>query len=275
MALRGTLTHRKTRRLAKMLGISPVFALGILEALWHVTAEQTPDGAIGKLSNLDISEEMFYDGDHDQLVDALIESGWIDRSETHRLVIHDWSVSADTSVHTFLAKRTMLFCDGVRPRLSDSTLSGQTKSRIQAEYNEKYGHVTDSNPQHVGQASDESQTNPVPDPEPEPEPKPDGKEGDAHAQTSWSRPPTKLEVINEFTIRGVEDATSQAELFWNNYDSKGWTVGGSKITNWKSRIPIWLNQGPPKGRASPEPIQAPKESLEAAAIRRHERAMRP
>ena len=39
MALRGTLTHWKTRLLANELGVSPAHALGLLEALWHVTAE--------------------------------------------------------------------------------------------------------------------------------------------------------------------------------------------------------------------------------------------
>lgn len=39
MALRGTLTHRKTRRLARLLEVDGPTALGILEALWHVTAE--------------------------------------------------------------------------------------------------------------------------------------------------------------------------------------------------------------------------------------------
>jgi hypothetical protein len=54
MALRGTLTHRKIRTLTRILGISPCFALGIVEALWHVTAEQAPAGNIGRMSDADI-----------------------------------------------------------------------------------------------------------------------------------------------------------------------------------------------------------------------------
>lgn len=96
---------------------------------------------------------------------------------------------------------------------------------------------------------------------------------DARTQLSWNRPPTKLEVINEFTNLGIEDATNQAELFWSNYQSKSWMLGNTKITDWKARIPIWINQGAPKGRASPTAAVVQTESLEDAAKRRHLQAM--
>lgn len=173
MALRGTLTHRKTRRLAKLLNIPIPCALGIVESLWHVTAEQAARGDIGRLSNQDIAEEMFWEDDADTLVEALIESRWIDRCDTHRLQIHDWPEHADQSVHTWLAKRTLTFLDGSWPRLSDASFSGQTKSRIIAEFEQKYG----QEPEIVGQVSDSSQTEsvkvltvPVPEPVPNPDP---------------------------------------------------------------------------------------------------------
>jgi hypothetical protein len=62
MALRGTLTHRKTRKLALALKIDAC-SLGILEALFHVTAECAPDGGIGKMTDADIAMEMFCDRD--------------------------------------------------------------------------------------------------------------------------------------------------------------------------------------------------------------------
>lgn len=104
MALRGTLTHRKTRRLAKLLDIPACFALGLMESLWHVTAEQQPDGGIGRMSNQDIADEMFYDGDADKLIRAMIDSGWIDEYEECRLVVHDWHDHADQSVKRKVAR---------------------------------------------------------------------------------------------------------------------------------------------------------------------------
>lgn len=98
MALRGTLTHRKTRRLARLLGIPQPCALGVMESLWHVTAEQAPDGAIGRLSNRDIADEIFWEGEPEALIAALIEAGWVDECPRHRLVIHDWPEHADQTV---------------------------------------------------------------------------------------------------------------------------------------------------------------------------------
>lgn len=95
MALRGTLTHWKTRMLAKSLGIMPCHALGILEALWHTTAELAPSGNIGRLPNQAIAMEMFYEGDPDELIEALIASKHLDNNPVHRLIVHDWAQHAD------------------------------------------------------------------------------------------------------------------------------------------------------------------------------------
>jgi hypothetical protein len=84
MALRGTLTHRKNRRLAQLLSIDPPAALGHAEALFHVTAEQAPAGDIGRLSNVDIAMEMFSSLDPDVLVKALADAGWLDAHPEHR-----------------------------------------------------------------------------------------------------------------------------------------------------------------------------------------------
>ena len=104
MALRGTLTHRKTRRLAKELSIPIPCALGVMEALWHVTAEQAPTGAIGKLSNQDIADEMFWEGDADALISSCLEVGLLDKSAEHRLVVHDWESHADQATKRKLAR---------------------------------------------------------------------------------------------------------------------------------------------------------------------------
>ncbi len=105
MALRGTLTHWKTRTLAAELSIQPCFALGLLEALWHTTAELAPAGNIGRLPNRAIAMEMFYEGDADKLIEALIISGHVDKNEQHRLVIHDWLQHADYNTKRKVERR--------------------------------------------------------------------------------------------------------------------------------------------------------------------------
>jgi hypothetical protein len=185
MALRGALTHRKTRRLAKCLGVSNCYALGILEALWHVTAEQCPTGDITSLSAQDLAEEMFYEENPEELVKALIKSGWIDEAgekKAKTLIVHGWSEHADSTVHIYLAKRLMLFADGSMPRLDHASFSGETRSRIKKQFIQKYPNLSDGQGTHSGQVSDSSRTSvrqesdQYPEPEPEPVPEPDNKQ---------------------------------------------------------------------------------------------------
>lgn len=117
MALRGALTHRKTRRLAKILGIQLPFALGLMETLWHVTSERAPTGAIGQLTDKAIAEEMFYDGDSKALIAAFVEAEIIDKHSQHRLVIHGWTERADQSIKRKLARHDQSFADtGIKAR---------------------------------------------------------------------------------------------------------------------------------------------------------------
>jgi len=168
VALRGTLTHRKTRRLAKALGIPVPCALGVLEALWHVTAEQQPDGGIGRMSNQDIADEMFYDGDADELILTLESSGWIDAREDCGYCVHDWHEHADSYVHAFLAKRTLLFVTGQFPDIPHSAFNADTRKRIASEFAQKYPDVPQDSP---GQVPDKSEPVPsIPEPVPVPEP---------------------------------------------------------------------------------------------------------
>lgn len=118
MAIRGALTHRKTRRLARLLQVQIPCALGVMEAIWHVTADQCPDGAIGTLSNQDIADEMFWDGDADELVRDLIASGVLDEHPEHRLVVHGWSERATDAIHMSLARKGLYFADGSKPRMT-------------------------------------------------------------------------------------------------------------------------------------------------------------
>lgn len=115
MAKRGTLTHRRTRRLAAALGVMPPFALGVLETLWHVTAENAPTGAIGRLCDQDLADEMYWDGDAGELVAGLVKAGALESHPTHRLVVHGWSEHADNATRHKLARARMTFWDGEPP----------------------------------------------------------------------------------------------------------------------------------------------------------------
>jgi predicted outer membrane lipoprotein len=174
MALRGTLTHRKTRRLAKLLDIPLPCALGVMEALWHVTAEQVSDGGIGRMSDLDIAEEMFWEGDPEQLITALLEAQLLDRHPEFRLVVHSWFEHADDAVHMSLARRGLRFATGEAPRMS--RLSRADREKAERTHGKRTDAPDERGPAHNGaQCAHSVRTLCAP---PEPEPKPEPERGD-------------------------------------------------------------------------------------------------
>jgi hypothetical protein len=132
MALRGTLTHRKIRTLANMLGTSPCFALGVAEALWHVTAEQAPAGNIGRMNDADIAMEMFYDGDPKELSAALLACRLLEEHPEHRLIVHDWHIHADDAVDVRLARSVSYYANGMPPRMR--RLANGEREKLKAQF---------------------------------------------------------------------------------------------------------------------------------------------
>ena len=128
MALRGTLTHRKTRRLGNLMHIPACFALGIVESLWHVTGEQAPTGAIGKMTDEDIAMEMFYDGDASAMVLALVQSGFLEPNDEHRLIVHDWHIHSDDATDNKLSRNGMRYANGELPRMRRLSLKEREKA---------------------------------------------------------------------------------------------------------------------------------------------------
>ncbi|WP_212939223.1 hypothetical protein [Paenibacillus antibioticophila] len=85
----GTDRHPKTRKFCRKLGVSVPTAVGHLHMFWWWAMEFAQDGDVSKFEAEDIADAMEYDGDPDVLMDALIYAGYIDQTETGR-VIHDW-----------------------------------------------------------------------------------------------------------------------------------------------------------------------------------------
>lgn len=111
---------RLVRLMRPLLGDSNLtaetVAVGILERLWHATIANAIQGNIGKLSDDDIAEAVGWLGDASALVGALVDAGWVDRCEVHRLVVHDWHEHAPDFVRGNLSKHNRKFaiatCNG-------------------------------------------------------------------------------------------------------------------------------------------------------------------
>lgn len=113
---RGTIEHPKMKRLARKLRCHHLMAVGIMEAIWHWTAKYAPAGDIGKHSDDDIADGIGYDDDPTTLIDALAYSGWLDRDQRYRLVVHDWDQHADDAVKKAADRnKIQLICDVVPP----------------------------------------------------------------------------------------------------------------------------------------------------------------
>lgn len=81
--------HPKTKKLARLLGVSLPAAVGHLHYFWWWALDFAQDGTLEKYDSYDLADAMQWDGDPDQLVEALISAGYIDKTEDG-LMIHDW-----------------------------------------------------------------------------------------------------------------------------------------------------------------------------------------
>lgn len=99
----------KFKRLCRRLQISPVVAAGTLELLWIATARDAPPGDIGRFTNEDIAIQVHWEGDADELVGALVDTGWLDTHQKYRLVVHDWHEHAPRYVHAWMKSKGLTF----------------------------------------------------------------------------------------------------------------------------------------------------------------------
>ncbi len=99
----------KFKRLQRRLGESKRGTVGLLELLWIAALNNAKRGDIGRYTNEEIAIECDWEGDPDDLVDALIATGWLDESSEHRLVIHDWPQHAPRYVHAWIKSQNTEF----------------------------------------------------------------------------------------------------------------------------------------------------------------------
>jgi len=107
----------KFRKLQRRLGVSKVVVVGTLELLWIATQKNAQRGDIGRFTNEEIAIECEWELDPDELIEALVETGWLDRSEEHRLTVHDWPQHAPRYIHAWIKSQNTTFAvgDNVEP----------------------------------------------------------------------------------------------------------------------------------------------------------------
>ncbi len=108
-------TLLKYKKLKRQLGMPEYQVKGALESIWHLTLRETLDGGIGRLSNEDIAACIEWEHDPDMLIESLVKTGWLDRCDRHRLVIHDWPDHCPRFVHGNLKRHGRIFANGSKP----------------------------------------------------------------------------------------------------------------------------------------------------------------
>jgi len=81
--------HPKTRKLARILGISKPTAIGHLHCLWWWALDYADDGDLSRHDAMDIAIGAEWDDDPETLVKGLTQAGFLDETEDG-LQIHDW-----------------------------------------------------------------------------------------------------------------------------------------------------------------------------------------
>lgn len=81
--------HPKMLDLASRLNITPTHARGVMETLWNWCADFAPQGNVGKWTDGTISKVCDWPGDPTEFVTSLVNAGWLDRCQVHRIVVHD------------------------------------------------------------------------------------------------------------------------------------------------------------------------------------------
>jgi hypothetical protein len=164
MALRAVIDHPKFARLKMLLRSTKGPTLGYLEALWHFTGRYTPQGNIGKYSDEEIEAWIEWEGEPGALIAALLKAGWVDASEEHRLIVHDYHQHADDAAK-LANKRSG--CDFVTRREVPAVTKGAIVGAVSGESSDTSLYSRDSVPTVSGLPE------PVPEPVPGSEPVPE------------------------------------------------------------------------------------------------------
>jgi len=241
MAKTGTLEHKKTKKLAKLLKLPNWAALGLLEAFWHWVGKYCGNGLLETDDFESCAETIKYQGKGaKELVKILAESGWIEPIQGG-FYVHDWHDHAPDYVKKNLSRKGLLFANGHPPY--GAKVSGQSRDNVGTE---------SSHDPETGETLSRS-TNLT---------KPNLTKPNLTASATVVPSPEQIAlVLKQLGRRSWE---SDGVRCWNHWDAMGWLDSkGNRINNWRSAVGWWNrdNVEPP----APKPLtKIDYEALERA-----------
>ena len=154
----------KFKRLMRALGESKRGVAGLLELLWISTANNARRGNIGQFTNEEIAIECDWSGDPNKLVDSLVKVGFLDRCETHRLVVHDWHIHSPGFIKAWIKSQKTTFCT---PTSDPTSVPPSDKTSDPPSDKTSEGGIlnpTQPNPTKPNQTQQQPEADPRPDP---------------------------------------------------------------------------------------------------------------
>ena len=130
------LDHPKTFSLSAGLNCELPTTIGYLELLWKFVGQHSAQGNIGKWDDGAIARACYWPGEPEIFIKALVNSGYLEETEEHRLIVHDWEEHAQSWVRAKLKKLGLEFIhkDIQENLLIEGTTEGSTEQTTEGSY---------------------------------------------------------------------------------------------------------------------------------------------
>ncbi len=97
-------THPKTKKAARLAGVSVPTMVGHLHLIWHWALDFAQEGDVSAIDPWIIEDAAMWDGEEGTLFDALVAAGFIDR-DGDQCALHDWYGGRPSQPHRNLVRR--------------------------------------------------------------------------------------------------------------------------------------------------------------------------
>lgn len=106
---RGIMDKPKFEWLCDELGWGPAYARGVLDCLFEIVGRECPRGDVGSMTDREIASAMKLEPDDrrriGEVIEKMIETGWLAPHDEHRLVLVDWADECPNFVRQQLKRR--------------------------------------------------------------------------------------------------------------------------------------------------------------------------
>lgn len=121
---KSTIAHIKFEMLGSLLELTRWETVGILETLWQFCQNHAYDGELTRFTPKTIAAWFGWKREPQLLIDALVESGWLDRTD-EKLIVHDWGDHAPNWVKGALVST-------LRKQIEHPELNEQSENALSA-----------------------------------------------------------------------------------------------------------------------------------------------